>query len=65
MHAWKPYTSTKQYGDYLNYVKARNDATKEVRMAKHQFEKWLAKEIKNSPKGFWNYVRSKTRPKSE
>ena len=63
-HAWKRYTNTKQYGDYLNYVKARNEATKEVRRAKRQFEKRLAKEIKNSPKGFWNYVRSKTKVKS-
>ena len=48
----------------MNYIQARNDATKEVRRAKHQFEKRLAKDIKNSPKGFWNYIRSKTKVKS-
>ena len=63
-HAWKRYTATKHYKDYEAYIKLRNEATKGVRSAKRQFERRLAKEIKENPKGFWNYVRSKTKVKS-
>jgi hypothetical protein len=63
-NAWKRYTRTKQYQDYENYIKARNDATKEVRKAKKKYERNLAEEVKNNPKAFWKYVRSKTKVKT-
>ena len=62
-HAWKRYTTTKQYGDYQVYVKLRNAATHGVRSAKIEFERKLADEIKENPKSFWSYVRSKTKVK--
>ena len=57
-HAWKRYTATKHYRDYEAYIKLRNEATSGVRSAKRQFEQKLAQEIKENPKGFWNYIRS-------
>ena len=62
-HAWKRYTGTRQYQDYQHYCRARNEATKEVRKAKKGYEKKLAEDIKNDPKSFWKYVRSKTKVK--
>ena len=44
--------------------KLRNEATKGVRSAKRLFEKRLAEEIKDNPKSFWSYVRSKTKVKT-
>ena len=48
----------------IAYIKVRNEATKGVTSAKRQFERRLAQEIKENPKRFWNYVRSKTKVKS-
>ena len=48
-HAWKRYTTTKQYQDYEAYIKLRNEATKGVKSAKRQFERRLAQEIKETP----------------
>ncbi len=48
-HAWKRYTTTKQYRDYEAYIKLTNEATKGVRSAKRQLEKMLAQEIKENP----------------
>jgi hypothetical protein len=63
-HAWKRYTSTRQYQDFENYKRARNLASKEVKFAKKSFEKNLAGDIKKNPKSFWKYVRSKTKVKT-
>ena len=63
-HAWRKYMNTKQQGDYQSYVRARNDATNEVKKAKRQFEMKLAEQVKGNPKSFWKYVRSKTKVKS-
>ena len=61
--AWKRYTNTRQYRDYIAYCKARNEVTKEVRKAKRAYERKLAEEIKENPKSFWKYVRDKTNVK--
>ncbi|XP_072037662.1 uncharacterized protein [Amphiura filiformis] len=63
-HAWKRYSNTRQYQDFVNYKRARNAASKEVRFAKKSFEKKLAADIKKNPKSFWKYVRSKTKTKT-
>ena len=47
--------------DYQNYIKARNKCKKEVRKAKKEYERKLAKECKIKPKYFWKYVQSKTK----
>jgi hypothetical protein len=57
--SWCRYTNTKQYGDYKEYCSARNKATTEVKRAKRDFEKQIAKEVKKNPKTFWKYVNSK------
>ncbi len=63
-HAWKRYTSTKQYCDFESYKRQRNLASKAVRQAKRDFERKLAADIKKNPKCFWKYVRSKTNVKT-
>ena len=63
-HAWKRYSNTRQYQDFLNYKAARNLASKEVRTSKRMFERKLAKDIKTNPKCFWKYVKSKTKVKT-
>ena len=63
-HEWKRYSNTRQYQDFLNRKIARNFASKGVRRAKRKFEKNLAAEIKENPKCFWKYVRSKTKVKT-
>jgi len=43
----------------MAYVKARNQLKREVRKAKRNLEKTVAKEAKANPKGFWKFVNSK------
>ena len=48
----------------LKYKKQANKAAKAVRLAKRDFERKVAKNIKTDSKSFFSYVRSKTRIKS-
>lgn len=50
--AWRNY-------DYVYYKKSLDIATREVRSAKRQFERKLACNIKDDPKAFYRYARSK------
>ena len=63
--AWKKYLRTKEWKDYLDYTKARNQARKATRQAVKTLEQSIAKDIKSNPKHFWSYARSKmkTRPR--
>ena len=47
----------------VEYRIARNQAVKEYKKSKIDFEKKLAKDIKSNPKIFYAYVRSKTKVK--
>ena len=49
----------------VEYQIARNKAVKAVRKAKLKFEKKLAKQVKNDPKRFYAYVRSKSKTKDK
>ena len=60
---WKKFQNTKLYEDYVVYKKHLNLATKEIRKAKKSFEKKLSENIKNDPKSFYAYVRSKSKSK--
>jgi hypothetical protein len=60
---WVRYRQSRSYNDLIEYKIAQNKAVKEYRKAKRQFEKNLAKDIKNNPKSFYAYVRSKTKVK--
>ena len=60
---WRKYRSTKNEEDYYNYKKAHNCGTKEIRLAKKNFEKKLADNIKTDPKSLYSYTRSKMKTK--
>ena len=49
----------------MSSVIARNKAVKTVRKAKLKFEKKLAKQVKEDPKSFFAYVRSKSKTKDK
>jgi hypothetical protein len=62
---WKKYSNTKDYGYYLKYVEMRNNVVKEIRKAKNIFEKKLVNSIKQNPKSFYSYVRSRAKTKDK
>ena len=49
----------------MSSVIARNKAVKTVRKAQLKFEKKLAKQVKEDPKSFFAYVRSKSKTKDK
>ena len=60
---WREYKRLKTDMAYGEYKKMSNKATKAYRAAKMEFENRLTNEIKCNPKGFYAYVRSKTKIK--
>ena len=62
--AWRTYIQTLNRRDYLRYCKARNECTKATRLAKRNFESNIIKNVKEDSKGFWSYVRDKTKSRS-
>jgi hypothetical protein len=67
-HAWKRYLRTKDMKDgedYLAYIKARKVARRYDRRAvtNYDYEKDLASKCKKSPRSFWKYVNTKSKPK--
>ena len=61
---WIRYIHTKDRTDYFKYCQARNQCTKITRTAKKKFEQSVIKNVKTDPKGFWGYVREKTKSKT-
>ena len=59
--AYRRYLTTREGKDYLEYVRIRNEAQKEIQRSKRSFEYMIAKECKKNPKAFWNYYNDKTR----
>ena len=62
--AWNRYIHTKERKDYLHYCKVRNQCTKITKTAKKRFEQSIIRNVKTEPKGFWGYVRDKTKSKT-
>ena len=62
--AFEKYCQSKEGRDYLEYTKARNAAKTESRRAIREYEKEIAKQAKQNPKKFYQYVNSKLRTKS-
>ena len=60
---WYRYRQSKTYNDLVEYKRAQNKAVREYRNAKKLFEKRLTKNIKNNPKSFYSYCRSKMKTK--
>jgi len=60
---WKFYCVSRSDTDYAKYKQCRNAVVRELRKARKNFESKLAADIKNNPKSFFRYVRSKTKSK--
>jgi hypothetical protein len=63
MKMWTKYKESKTYNNWIEYKRVSNKAVKEYRKAKRKFEKKLVNNIRNNPKSFYSYVRSKSRTK--
>ena len=61
----KKFSKSSNYNDFVEYQIARNKAVKTVRKAELQFGKKLAKQVKDDPKSFFAYVRSKSKTKDK
>ncbi len=62
--AWTKYSYCKTKQNYQHYAEKRNTATRTCRLAKINFEREIARNIKSDSKSFWNYVRSQSKTKS-
>ena len=51
--------NSKDKEDYLSYAKARNQARSACRRAVRLYEKGIVSQIKQNPKHFWRYLKSK------
>ena len=60
---WYNYRLSQNQSDLLRYKKALGTATKTIRNAKRSYEKKLSLHIKDDPKAFYKYARSKTKIK--
>ncbi len=63
--AWKKYRERPSYVNQKRYKRKRNEVSSEIRAAKESFEYKLAENIKEDPKTFYAYVRSKSKSRSE
>ncbi|XP_021350479.1 uncharacterized protein LOC110448524 [Mizuhopecten yessoensis] len=61
---WKKYLHCKDDKNWNEYKKARNQALKQIRTFKYNYERSMAMDIKSNSKTFWKYIRSKTKTKS-
>ena len=62
--AWKKYSYSRNREHYLEYCRIRNKVTRSVRYAKRRFERGISLEVKENPKSFWKFVRSKTQSRT-
>ena len=60
---WYNCRLSQNHSDLLRYKKAIGTATKTIRNAKHSYERKLSLHIKDDPKAFYKYARSKTKIK--
>ncbi len=61
--SFQRYLQTQEGKDYDSYAKYRNQAKWECTRAQKSFERKLAGEVKQNPKGFFKYARSKLKTK--
>ena len=62
--AYTKYRQSREGTDYINYRRAANRVKADVRKAIRTFEKGIATEAKRNPKAFFNYARSKMKPRT-
>jgi len=58
--AWKRYLHSRTTERFETYKDKRNKATASIRRSKQECERRLAANIKDRPKAFWSFIRSKT-----
>ena len=61
--AWNKYNKLRSTENWDMYCKARNYATFQVKIAKNDYERNIARQIKHNPKCFCKMVRDKTKVK--
>ena len=61
---WTRYMETSEEEKLRNYKRARNKVRNSTRRARRRIELAIAKDIKDQPKKFWNYVNAKTKVQS-
>ena len=64
-NAWNKYRFCKTDKNYSDYKKARNHTNNVLKRERKHFEAKIANEVKTNQKSFWNYIKSKTKPKQE
>ena len=62
--AWKNFKDRPSYVNQTRYKMRRNEVCNEIRAAKKSFEYRLAQNIKEDPKTFYAYVRSRSKSRS-
>ena len=62
--SWIRYLNTKQGCDFIEFTKHRNEASRAIRRARRDFENIIAKNVRNNPKGVWNYMKSNRKVRS-
>ena len=60
---WNRYKKKPSRENWEAYTTSRNIATNKINQAKCNYEGKIAAEVKNNPKSFWSYVKSKTSSK--
>ena len=60
---WEKFKEWPTFSARIEYNKLRNKVTSEIRKVKRNFEQNLAEQIKDNPKLFYGYVRSKSKTK--
>ena len=60
-HSWAQYCATKLTADFERYKRIRNKANEDIRNAKRNFERKVAKKAKTESKHFWKYVKHKVK----
>lgn len=63
-HAWAHYRATKGPADFERYKRMRNQANEDIRTARRNYERKIAKKAKKESKHFWKYVKRKVRSQS-
>ena len=61
---WIKHKYNKNYRTYSNFKAIRNQYTFLIKKCNYKQEKYIATNIKDNPKLFWNYVRSKSKTMS-
>ncbi|CAH1277366.1 Hypp9585 [Branchiostoma lanceolatum] len=57
--AWGRWKQTKAHADFIRYAIERNSLRSLTRDLRSKFEHRLVKDIKNNPKSFWKYTKSR------